>query len=367
MKTIGLEATRADKKYKTGTEWYAWHLLNQFKKLDKENKFFVYYNQNLAGDLMDAPENFYFKQLKWPFSKFWTHLRLGFELIIHPVEKFFASNAVPIMGRGEIIVTIHDLGFLKNPDLYHPLERWYQKWSHNIAVKRSKKIITISNATKQDIIKYYPQAKDKIKVIYLGWDSSEFGPISREDKLGYVDEHDHPEKYILYTGRIETKKNVQNLIRAYRMGNFKWPLMLAGRPGNFGYQEIQNMIKDTKIKNDVIILGYVSQKNYTKLIASASMFVFPSKFEGFGLPILEAMASGVPVVCSDMPVLHEVAGEAAVYFDPDNPQDIKDKMTQVYQEERLREILIAKGLKRAGNFSWQKCAQETLDYILDKS
>lgn len=364
MKTIGLEATRADKKYKTGTEWYAWHLLDKFKKLDKNNKFFVYYNKNLAGDLLDAPDNFYFKQLKWPLPKFWTHLRLGLELLLHPVDKFFASNAVPIMGRGEITVTIHDLGFLKNPDLYHPLERIYQKWSHNIAIRRANKIITISEATKEDIIKYYPQAKEKIKVIYLGWNSSEFGPISESNREIFIDEHDYPQNYILYTGRIETKKNIQNLIRAYRMGNFKWPLMLAGRPGNFGYEEIQDMIKDSRVKNDVILLGYVSQKNYPKLIASSRMFVFPSKFEGFGLPILEAMASGVPVVCSDMPVLHEVADQAAVYFDPDNPEDIKNKMEQVYQEARLREIFIDKGFQRAKEFSWTKCAKETLNYIL---
>lgn len=361
---IGLEATRADKKFKTGTEWYAWHLLQHFKKIDKSSQFIVYYNQHLAGDLLDAPSNFYFKRLPWPFSKFWTHLRLGGELVLHPVDKFFASNAVPMMGRGEIIVTIHDLGFLKNPELYHPLERWYQKWSHNIAVRRADKIITISEATKEDIIKYYPLAKDKIKVIYLGWDSSDFRPLSAEKQEQFKGEHDYAENYILYTGRIETKKNVQNLIRAYRQGNFKWPLMLAGRPGNFGYQEIQQMIKDYNIKDDVILLGYVSQKNYPKLMASAKLLVFPSKFEGFGLPILEAMASGVPVVCSDMPVLHEVAGEAALYFNPDDPTDMKNKIKQVAQEERLREIMVNKGLKRAKEFSWEKCAKETLNYIL---
>lgn len=364
MVKIGLEATRADKKFKTGTEWYAWHLLQQFKKINKRNNFNVYYNQHLAGDLMDAPDNFCFKKLTWPFSKFWTHLRLGWELVLHPVDKFFASNAVPIMGRGEFTVTIHDLGFLKNPELYHPLERIYQKWSHNLAIRRSSKIITISEATKQDIIKYYPRAKDKIKVIYLGWDSSDFRPMSGDEQDEFKEDHDYAEDYILYTGRIETKKNIQNLIRAYRKGNFHWPLMLAGRPGNFGYEEIQQMIKNYDVKDDIILLGYVSQKNYPKLMASAKMLVFPSKFEGFGLPILEAMACGVPVVCSDMSVLHEVAGEAAIYFDPDNPEDIKNKIQQVIDEPRLREIIVNKGLDRAQQFSWEKCAKETLDYIL---
>jgi len=364
MKVVGLEATRANKSYKTGTEWYAWHLLQEFKKIDKKNNFIVYYNKYLAGDLKDAPDHFYLKSLPWPFKKLWTHFRLGLELVVRPVDKFFATNALPIFGRGEMIVTIHDLGFYKNPELYHPLERIYQKMSHAFAIKRADKIITISNVTKDDIIEYFPEAKDKIKVIHLGYDKDSFKLFSLEDKKKFIDQYDYPDKYLLYVGRIENKKNILNLIKAYQKSSRKWPLVLAGRPGNYGYKEIEDLANSKDLKDDVILLGYVSQTNYPALLASASAFVFPSKFEGFGLPVLEAMASGVPIICSNIPALQEIASDSVLYFNPNDIEDISKKIEIIFNDQEKRNTLISRGLERAKNFSWTKVARETLDYIL---
>lgn len=363
--TIGLEATRANKQYKTGTEWYAWHLLQGFKKLDKNNKFIVYYNKYLADELLGGPNNFYFKNLSWPFKKFWTHFRLGWELIVHPVDKFFATNALPIFGQSEFTVTIHDLGFYINPELYHPLERVYQKLSHSLAIKRAKKIIAISEKTKADIIKYFPYSADKIRVIHLACDKETFSPLSILEKENFIEKNDYPDNYLLYIGRLETKKNIQNLIKAYKKTTRQWPLVLAGRPGNFGFDEIQSLVNDPDLKKDIILLGYVSQTNYPKLLASASAFVFPSKFEGFGMPILEAMASKVPVLCSDIEALKEVGSDAVLFFDPDNIDDIKEKIEKIFSDEDLRILLSEKGIKRAEDFSWEKTAKETLAYILE--
>jgi glycosyltransferase involved in cell wall biosynthesis len=364
MFTIGLEASRANKVKKTGTEWYAWHMLQQFKQLDKDNKFIVYYNDFLADDLKETPANFLSKRLKWPFRKFWTHLRLGFELLKRPVDKFFASNAVPLFTRGEVIATVHDLGFLKNPELYHPIERIYQKVSHRLTISKADKIIAPSQATKKDIIKFYPQAKAKIQVIYHGWAHDDFKEISDVHKEKIKDKYNLPENFILYIGRLEAKKNISNLIKAYQKTNREWPLVLAGRPGNYGYQEIEKLATSEDLKNDVIILGYVSQKNYIRLLGSASLFMFPSKFEGFGIPILEAMGAGLPVLCSDLPVLREIAGEAALFFNPDDVEDIQNKMERVIKDVNLQKELIAKGQERCQRFSWETTARQTLDYIL---
>ena len=295
----------------------------------------------------------------------WTHIRLSFELIKNPVDKFFASNAVPLFSRGEIIVTIHDLGFYCNPKLYHPLELIYQRLSHRLAIKKADKIIAVSETTKKDIIKYFPGTENKIRVIYHGWNGDDFGGMSKEDIQDYKDYHDMPDKFILYIGRLETKKNIQNLVKAYKKTTRRWPLVLGGRPGNHGYKEIEKLIQDPEIKDDIILLGYVSQKNYPKLMASASMFVFPSKFEGFGIPLLEAMASKVPIACSDIPVLHEVAGEAAMYFDPDDTVDMSGVLDKLMKDAELREKYINKGHDRANEFSWRKSAQETLNFILE--
>lgn len=361
---IGLEATRANKQYKTGTEWYAWHLLQQFKKIDHENKFVVYYKDFLADDLKDMPANFVSKKLSWPLKKFWTHLRLGLELVIKPVDKFFASNAVPIFSRGEIIVTIHDLGFFRNPKLYHPLERIYQQLSHKIAVRKAKKIITVSEASKKDIEKYFPNFKGEIKVTHLGFNKENFKPLEKHEKFQYLEKHDLPDNFYLYIGRLESKKNIANLIKAYKKSNRKWPLVLGGRPGNYGYDEIEKLANDPEIKHDIILLGYVSQANYPKLMACARAFIFPSKFEGFGIPIVEAMASKIPILASDIPVLREVGSDAILYFDPDNIDDIASKMNKLSEDKNLQETLAIKGLQRSREFSWEKCAHETLDFIL---
>ena len=363
MKKIGLEITRANKNKKTGTEWYAWHLFQQFKELDKSNKFYIYFNNDLAEKLREIPANFYLKRLHWPFAKFWTHFRLSIELIIHPVDKFFAANALPLLTRGEIILTVHDLGFLRNPELYHPLERIYQKISHFFSIRRAEKIIAISENTKKDILYYFPQAKDKIKVIYNGYDAHSFKVRKEEEKEEIRKKYNLPEKYILYIGRLETKKNIQNLIKAYQLiKNKNIPLILGGRPGNYGYEEIKKLSRN---KKNIIFLGYIPQEDYQLLLAAAFLFIFPSKFEGFGIPLIEAMASGLPVICSKIPVFREITENNVFFFNPDDIEDISKAIDRVIEDKELRKDLIEKSLKQVQKFSWQKCSQETLEYILE--
>lgn len=361
---IGLEASRANRPDKTGTEWYAWHLLEEFKKIDRVNKFNIYFNKELDQQLASAPANFSFKQLKWDLPKLWTHFRLSLELFNRPVDKFFASNAVPLYCPGEVTLTVHDLGFYLNPSLYHPLERIYHKVSHYIAISRANKIIAVSEKTKKDIIKYFPEAEGKIRVIYNGWNKEDFKPTTEEIKQEIREKYNLPDNFLLYIGRLETKKNIQNLVKAYKLlKNKDWPLVLAGRPGNFGYDEILNLINSVT-EGQVIQLGYLPQDDYQKLIASSSIFVFPSKFEGFGIPILEAMGSGVPVICSDIEVLHEVADDDALYFNPDSPEAMANSIDNLINNKEKRVEYIERGLIRATHFAWDKCAHETLNYII---
>ena len=175
---IGLEATRANHRHKTGTEWYAWHIIQEFKKLNTPHKFVLYYNQELESALSERSDHFIFRRLKWPFKKLWTNLRLGLELVIKPVDIFFATNAVPFFHRGKMVYTVHDLGFLRHPKLYHPLARPYHKLAHYFGVRQAQKIIVPSEATKKDLLYYFPQAKDKVKVIYLGFDDQQFKILS---------------------------------------------------------------------------------------------------------------------------------------------------------------------------------------------
>ncbi|MFW0838014.1 MAG: glycosyltransferase family 4 protein [Candidatus Komeilibacteria bacterium] len=360
---IGLEASRANRKAKTGTEWYAWHLLQQFKHLDQTSIFNVYYNQDLEPALAQAPANFKFIALPWHHRKFWTYLRLSWELWRRPVDKFFFSNSVALLGGGEIIATIHDLGFYSCPELYHPVERLYQIWSHWLAIHRADKLIAVSQTTRDDIIRYFPKAKNKIKVIYNGWDNDMFSPGTDHENEQIRDKFNLPQHYWLYIGRLERKKNIVNLLRAYQLlSDHSWPLVLAGRLGNYGAAEILELADEI---DNVRLLGYVADDDYKALLAAAGAFVFPSHWEGFGIPILEAMGSGVPVLCSALPVLQEIGADAAIYFDQKNPLSISQAMAEIQHDSARRDRLIQAGLQRAEDFSWQKCAQQTLAYIKD--
>jgi glycosyltransferase involved in cell wall biosynthesis len=363
---IGLEATRANHRHKTGTEWYAWHIIQEFKKLNTPHKFVLYYNQELESALIESADNFIFRRLKWPFKKLWTNLRLGWELVIKPVDIFFATNAVPFFHRGRMAYTVHDLGFMRNPKLYHPLALQYHRLAHYFGVHQAQKILVPSEATKKDLLYYFPQAKDKVKVIYLGFDDQQFKVLPENEKEEIKQKFDLPKNYILYIGRLETKKNIQNLLRAYKLSNKKLHLVLAGSAGRHGIQEINELLSDPELKSSISVLGYVSQKDYVRLMGAASAFVFPSRFEGFGIPLLEAMACGVPIICSDLPVLHEVAGECAVYFDPNNINDIAKAINRLAEDSILQGQLINTGLARVKKFSWTKCARESLDFIVDK-
>ena len=273
---------------------------------------------------------------------------------------------MPLFTRGQVILTVHDLGFYRQPKLYHPLERIYQKISHRLAISKADKIISVSQSTADDIIKYFPGTKNKIKVIYNGWGQEEFKPINEEIKTQIRAKYNLPANFILYIGRIETKKNIQNLVKAFALlKNQDYHLVLAGRPGNYGYDEIVALTKQEKIKNRIHLLGYIQVEDYQRLLATANLFVFPSKFEGFGIPILEAMGCGVPVIASDILVLREVGGEAALYFNPDSDLDLAEKLDTLISDSDLQADLQNRGLAQATKFSWQKCAQETLDYILE--
>ncbi len=363
---LGLEISRANKANKTGTEWYAWHLFEQFKKSQQsELEFFVYYHQDLSTELKNAPANFIFKKLNWPFSKFWTYFRLSWELFWHPVDKFFATNSAPLFFKGELIATIHDLGFYKNPELYHPLERIYQKIAHTLLINRADKIITPSQNTADDVVRYFPQAKSKIQIIYHGYNREEFKVLSEAEKSLVKTKYNLPAKFLLYIGRLETKKNIQNLLRAFTiLQHTDYHLVLAGRPGNYGYRDILELARNNSIKDRVHFWGYVSQVDYPLILASCDVFVFPSLFEGFGMPLLEAAACGVPMTVSDLLVLREVADTAALYFDPHQPAEIARIIDSLLSDDALRQQMIGAGLAKVQSFSWEKCARETLAYIL---
>lgn len=368
---IGIDASRANRAFKSGTEWYSYNLILELSKIDSKNRYFLYTPNRLKGELAHLPQNFCEKVLSWPPKYLWTMIRLSFEMTISPPDLLFVpAHIIPKISPKCTVTTIMDVGFRRYPALYTKTELKYHNYGLAQALKKATKIITISNFTKNEIISTCNVTDpSKIIVIYLG-----FSPkIFNKEKKGTEKTYQILAKYglsknipyILYIGRLEKKKNTLNLVKSFiylkeKDKDLPHKLVLVGKPG-FGYDEIKKTIIESRKARDIIETGWVSENDLSYILASASLFVFPSFYEGFGIPLLEAMATGVPVVASRVASIPEICDNSALFFDPYSLEDIAGKIYKLIKDDNLRQTLTNLGIKRAQNFSWAKCAQKTLE------
>ncbi len=365
---IGLDASRANKPHKTGVEWYSYHLIEEFKKIDKENHYFLYTDKPLQGDLAKCPNNFEECMLAWPLSRFWTLGRLSWEMLAgkhQPDVLFVAAHTLPLIAPKRAVVTVHDIGFEHYPDLYPWADKFYHRFAIKIIKLLADKIITVSNYSKDDIVDFYKIEPQKIEVVHNGYDEIKYRVLRADQNI--LKKYNINSDFILFIGRLEEKKNTPRLIEAF--GEFKkknpvdkHQLVLVGKPG-FGFERVEQNIKKYGLEKDVVLTGWLGDDELPQLLNLAQAFIFPSLFEGFGIPVIEAMACGCPVLCSNSTSLPEAVGEAALMFDPFKVEEIASRLGQVLQNETVQESLREKGLKQAQGFSWNKCAQETLNIL----
>lgn len=394
---IGIDASRANRKFRGGTEWYSFHLIKELAKLDSINQYVLYCDRPLTGELarvIRGHDNFKAKILNWLLPNFWTQIRLSWEMLLRPPEILFVpAHTLPVIHPKKSVVTIHDIGFERERELYSsdkigPVNGLqgrtinsaarlmtrgkfssnildYHSWSAKFALKNAKKIIAVSEFTKQEMLEVYGADQAKIQVIHNGFDNFNYQPIVDRRRINQVlSKYGITAPYIFYVGRLEKKKNTARLIHAYAImreknKNFKHKLVLVGNAG-LGFDEVKYMIEEFDLNNEIIITGWAPEEDMPYLYNGASLFVFPSLYEGFGIPLLEAMACGTPVAASNIPALAEVAGDAALLFDPRDNNDLAEKMAGVLLDKNLAASLIARGRERAKNFSLKKCARETL-------
>ena len=356
--TIGIDASKVAKTYQTGTEIYSKEIIKAFSKIDQKNQYILYTPSEIKNKLSNLGKNFKIKVL--PFGKFWTQIRLTHEMIRRkPDILFVPAHTLPLKFPKKSVVTIHDLGFKHYPELYSGTDLLYHNWAANHSIKNACHILVDSEFVKIDILKFYTIDPQKISVVPLGYDKETYRPLkTKTNKIPYV----------FYIGRLEEKKNIVGMIKAYAIlrkeSKIKHQFILAGRPG-FGYDRIEKTIKSlpAEIQKDIIQLGYVDQETYIKYLKEASILFFASFFEGFGLPLLEAMASGVPVVASNRTSIPEITSHAAVLVDPKKPFEMAVALSKVINNIGLQKALISKGLVRASLYSWEKTARQTLDIL----
>lgn len=366
---IAIQASDLDHSRIDGTRVYILNLLKHFGKLDKSSDFLIYHKNNFNPEL--TPPNFpNYKVIKKPFPFFWTQLKFAFEIWKdNPDVLWMPMQALPLIRRKKLktIITIHDLAFKIFPDHFPKNDLRRLNWLTDYAIKNSDKIIAVSASTKNDILKFYPQIKpEKIKIIYHGFDSELFekNHTQKEKEEVYNKYGIEDKQYLLYVGAIQPRKNLGILIKAFenikKSGFPKLKLVLAGESAWMA-QETQNLASQSNTSDDIIMTGKLNFDDLGRLFSGAGIFVMPSLYEGFGIPVLESLASRVPTICANNSSLPEVGGEATMYFQ--NQEELEENIKKILTDEDLRESLIEKGSEQIKKFSWEKCSQETLGFI----
>jgi glycosyltransferase involved in cell wall biosynthesis len=392
VQAADLDAHRID-----GTRVYLSQLLKRLGSIGIEHQWHLYHRGLFNPEL--APPTFPNYQIHTVTAPFyWTQTRFAWEMWkLRPQKLWMPVQALPFfLPKGiETTVTIHDLAFKYFPDHFPKKDQRRLNMFADFAVKRADKIIAVSESTKMDILKWYPDVDaSKIRVIYHGFSCKtesygchpELVSGSRENETSFVKEgilkqvqYDSTEqnnvlkkysleakKYLLYVGAIQPRKNIPVLLEAFaveRKSHFDMKLVLAGEKA-WLWKETLDAIKNHPFRSDIIVTGKVSFADLVSLYAYAKMFVFPSLYEGFGIPVLEAMAAGTPVICSDNSSLPEVGGDAALYFEATNVSEFALRIESLWMNESLCEDMIRKGYENIKKFSWDKCARETTEYIL---
>lgn len=265
---------------------------------------------------------------------------------------------------GRVIITVPDLSFVRFPEFTEPRNLSFLSRHVPRSIERADKIIAISDFTRKEIAEIFPSAKGKLAVTPLGVGEMFFPRKDAEGLKMVREKYNLPEEYILFVGTLEPRKNLLTLLEAYEIfrrrsgGHRTIGLVVAGMKG-WLYEETMTRIRDMPPEEAPVLTGYVQDEDLPYLYSGARMAVVPSFYEGFGLPCLEAMACGTPLVCSNTSSLPEVVGDAAVRVSPKDAEEMAEAMVKVAADRQFAEDLARRGRRRAGEFTWRRCAEET--------
>jgi glycosyltransferase involved in cell wall biosynthesis len=376
---IGIDASRIAIAARTGTEQYTYELLAALARRDRHTRYTLYCNQPPAA-LPPLGPNFALRRI--PFPRLWTHVRLSTELLLHTPDVLFVPAHVlplgaPLRPRMRALVTIHDLGYLRFPEAHTPAHRLYLRLSTLWSARAATGVIAVSAATRADLIRLAGVPPEKIAVVHHGL-SPRFRPVEDAAAIATAQaRYSIGGEYFLYVGTIQPRKNLLRLIEAFAqilriadanlqsaIGNLQ--LVIAGKKG-WLTEAIERRAAELGVADRVHFAGYIADDDLPALLSGALAFVFPSLYEGFGMPVLEAMACGAPVLTSTTSSLPEVAGDAALLVDPEDTAAIAAGLARLANDAALRAGLRARGLARAATFTWDRCAEETLAVLRRKT
>jgi glycosyltransferase involved in cell wall biosynthesis len=361
---IGIEAERANLPNPTGVERYAAELIKNFARMDSRNEYVLYFRTKPQQWFYELPKNFSIKVM--PFPKFWTQIRISWEMLIHPVDLLFIpASALPFWHPKKSIATVHDVAWRIYPGAFTKIMRRYLEWSTKLAIKSAAKVITVSEATKKDLEKFYGVPAEKVAVTYLGMNSTDYRPMTYEQVQPVLDKHGLVyQKYILFVGTMQPRKNIVRLVEAFeklrKENRIEEKLAIFGGKG-WLWEPILEKIETAGKDGSIKYFSYAPQEDLPYLYAGAKLLTLPALYEGFGLPPLEAMASGTPVVVSNISSLPEVVGDAGKLIEPTSVDSIAAGLLDVLTNPELRESMVKKGIEQSKKFTWENTAKETLN------
>jgi len=347
---------------------YVFELCNSLLQIDQQNKYIVFHNQR-KNTALQAPFDKLDKISVSMHSKLWRSLVLFSQLSNHSQDKIFRDTALfhatdhllPNITNAKSIFTLHDITYILFPGSHTFFNKLFLKAMIPTFLRKSDAIITPSEITKKDAINFYAINPDKIYVIPHGV-SPNFHRIAPVIIHEITRKYHLPDRYLLYVGTIEPRKNLSLIFKALKSikaSGFKTKLVLVGKLGWY-YRQVFPHILELDLEKDISILGYVPEEDLPAIYSGADVFVYPTHYEGFGLPVLEAMACSIPVVCSNIPSLREVADKAVLMINPLDPEELTEAIIYLLSNSELKTDLQEKGLERSKQFTWQNCAYKTL-------
>lgn len=360
---IAIDYTPAARK-RTGIGNNIFYLVEGLHKIDPENHYYlcVHRLSYLYGRL---------KNKNISLKKFNTNHFRYVPFTNAKVLSYFMRNKVDIAhntnfkilcsGSKGTLTTVHDIAFLLFPD-FVPQELMPKYAARTkSALEKSDIVITVSKSSADDICKFLHVPQDKIRVVYNGVNRALFKEAKQDASFEvFRKKYNIDRKYVLFVGTMEKRKNVVNLVKAFKGINKDYLLVLIGKPG-WKSEEILEVIKSMDLSKDVRMVGYIPDHELPLFYSNAELFVYPSLYEGFGIPPVEAMSCGAPVMVSDIPVFREILQEAAVYVNPYDPVEIHEKLFYYLQNESERERLRHLGLKLSGEYTWERSAGALLN------
>lgn len=342
-----------------GTEIYLRELLAALAELDQTNQYLVFTNLETQNDLVPKQANFHWKPQAVharfrPGRILWEQIVLPFEAARYRLDVLFNPGFTsPIFSPCRQVTVFHDLQHKRYPEYFRWFDLPFWRLLLWASANRSHLLIAVSEATRSDLLRFYRIPEERVTVVHHGVEPA----FSRLDRS-------QTEDYLLCVSTLHPHKNLPRLIRAYGRKARDFRLILAGLRG-FHAESIEREIVEMGLQDSVQITGWVPREELYSLYSRARAFVYPSMFEGFGMPVLEAMAAGIPVACSGIRPLREVAGDAALFFDPLDEDAIAATIERVMDDGQLRDRLTQAGRERARPFTWQRSAQQTLKILSD--